>query len=176
MILAGSLLAGAPVQAAVVSFTLDAALSSAPIEISFGGGAAVYAFTEMDTGGNGPGAAVSTSGTAMVTNFFGLTDFEAGAPIDATGELYTFSAFPTPTLIPNSAADDFIGLAYTISNGVHYGYAEVDGAELVSYGFETTPGTSILTGAVGVPEPSGFAVLAVGVIGVARFSRRLFVA
>jgi len=159
-------------KAAVVSFMPNAALTSAPFAISFGGGSAGYAFTAVSTG-NGPGAAVSTSGTATVSSFFGgVTDFAAGSAIDQNGQLYGFSAFPAPAAIPFSAADDYIGLAFTLADGLHYGYAEVNGPTLVSYAFDSTPNTSIVTGAVAaVPEPASLLLLA-GMAGVALTKRR----
>ncbi len=160
--------------AAVISFMPNAALSATPVTISFGGGLASYAFTAASTP-NGPGAAVATGGTATVSSFFGaVTDFFAGATISQTGQLYGFSAFPTASVIPFSAADDFIGLAFTLSDGLHFGYAEVAGPQLVSYAFESTPGVSISTGAVAaVPEPASLAMLLVGVAGVAAIRRRV---
>ncbi len=161
-------------RAAVISATPDAALTATPLSISFGGTEA-YAFTAATAAstGNGPGAAVATSGTAEVSNLLGLTDFEAGATIDQTGEAYNFAAFPAATVIPNSPADDFIGLAFTLADGLHYGYAEVAGAELVSYGYQSTPGSSILTGATAtVPEPATVAMLLVGMMGVIGLRRR----
>ena len=162
-------------KADVFSITSDTALTASPFTVKLGGPNVSYQFTLADTGGNGPGAAVATAGTAQVASFLGLTDFEAGSSIDQTGELYTFAAFPAATLIPNSAADDFIGLAFTLGDGVHYGYAEVSGPELVSYGFETTPGATILTGAspaVAVPEPATVMLLAAGLAGLTGVSTR----
>ena len=165
-----------PAEAAVFSTVSNTALSSTPVTIMLGGPGVSYIFTAADTGGNGPGAAVRTGGTAQVSYFFGgLTDFGAGATIDQTNEIYTFAAFPTATLIPNSAADDFIGLAFTLADGVHYGYAEVAGPQLVSFGYETTPGASILTGAtplIPVPEPATAMLLVAGLAGLAGLRKR----
>ena len=155
-------------QAAVVSAMPNAALSDAPVTVSLGDGAASYAFTSASTG-FGPGAAVATSGTAQVATLGGVADFSAGATIDQTGELYAFAPSPNAATIPFSAADDFIGLAFTLSDGQHFGYAEVDGPTLVSYGYESDPGASILTGAVGpaaVPEPGSALLLAAGLAGL----------
>ena len=167
-------LAGAAgANAAVVSFAPGQALTSVPFLVSFGGGAD-YAFSAAATA-NGPGAAVATSGTATVTSFFGeVTDFSAGSSIDQNGQLYGFSAFSTAAVIPFSAANDFIGLAFTLSDGLHYGYAEVTGPTLVSYAFETTPGVSILTGATAtaVPEPASIALLLIGISGAMFVQRR----
>ena len=172
--LALALAAAGSAKADVFSTALNAPLSAAPTTISLGGPGNSFIFTTADTGGNGPGAAVATTGTARVTTFFGaLTDFEAASTIDQTGELYSFSASPAAMLIPNSAADDFIGLAFTLANGVHYGYAEVFGPELVSYGYETTPGATILTGATTpVPEPATAALLGAGLASLAAVWKR----
>ncbi len=158
--------------AAVISFTPNAALSATPTAISFGN-AADYAFTAAATN-NGPGAAVVTSGTSTVSSFLGaVADFSIGAAINQTGQLYSFSAFPTPAVIPFSTANDFIGLAFNLADGLHYGYAQVAGPTLVNYAFESTPGATILTGAVAaVPEPASLALLLAGVAGAAAAKRR----
>lgn len=165
-----------PARAAVVETTADQTLGAQPFAISFGG-AATYAFTLATAAqtGNGPGAAVSTLGTAQVSSFFGdIADFSAGSTISGTGQIYGFSAFPPPpTVIPNSPSEDFIGLAFTLNDGVHYGYAEVDGPELVSYAYQSTPGAAIVTAeAVAVPEPASIALLVAGIGAIAVVRRR----
>ncbi len=175
---AGALVLGIAVaggaQAAVIRSSVNQALTATPFAVSFGGAAAGYGFTAVSTG-NGPGAAVQTSSTAQVSSFFGgVADFSAGASIDQTRELYSFSAFPTAATIPNSPTDDFIGLAFRLADGLHYGYAEVAGATLVAYGYESTPNATILTGATAaaVPEPASTVVFMAGAFGLAMMRRR----
>ncbi len=161
-------------QAAVISFMPNAPLSATPTTISFGNGAATYSFTAASTG-FGPGAAVSTGGNAQVSSFFGgVTDFFAGAPIDQNSQIYSFSAFPTASLIPNSSAIDYIGLAFTLLDGLHYGYAQVAGPQLTSYAYESVPGATILTGTVAtaVPEPASITLVLAGIAGAAVAVRR----
>lgn len=175
---AGAIAAGlgmsGPASAAIVSFTAGAPLTATPVSVSFDP-ASAFAFTAASTG-NGPGAAVATSGTAKVSSFGGaVTEFFAGSTIDQNGELYSFSAFPTATVLPSSAADDYIGLSFNLADGVHYGYAEVAGSTLVSYAYQTTAGATILTGAVSaaaVPEPASLALLVSGFAGAAALRRR----
>ena len=137
-----------PASAALLSDASNTALSTTPVTISLGSGSASFAFTAASTG-FGPGAAVATTGTGMVTTVFGsLSDFSSGASIDGSG-LYSFASYATATPIPFSAADDFIGFSYSLTDGTHYGYAEVSGSSLVGYGYQTVAGTTVLTGATG---------------------------
>lgn len=166
--------------AAVMTAFPNVPLTAAGYTFTLGSGAAGFTFTAADTG-YGPGAMVSTTGNGKVSTLFGgVADFESGSSIDQSGELYTFAAYPATMsgLIPYSAADDFIGLAFSQAGAVHYGYAEVNGAQLVSYGYETAADTSILTGAqqvAAVPEPAtwGMIILGMGAIGFAMRRRKV---
>ena len=161
-----------PAQASVFSSVPNSALSAFPVTIMLGGPGNSFAFTRAETD-SAPAAAVATGGTGKVTTLGGLTDFALGSTIDQTGEVYGFAPFTNPTLIPYSIADDFIGLSFVLADGIHYGYAEVFGPELVSYGYETTPGASILTGATSpVPEPATVTLVAAGLAGLAGVWRR----
>lgn len=137
----------------MANYGLNATLSATPVTISFGGGAATYAFTAADTG-SGTGAAVDTTGTAKISTLLGgVSDLSSGSDVGGN-QIYGFSASPTPAVIPNSATDDFIGLSFTLADGLHYGYAELSGPALVSYGYDATPGATIQTGAVDTaPQP-----------------------
>jgi hypothetical protein len=176
LVFAVSLIGGGAAQAGAIVVTQLVPLTSVPFPVVLGNGAASYNFTAATAAetGNGPGAALATSGTALATSIFGsITDFGAGATIDGNG-LYSFSAFPSRTVIPNSPADDFIGLAFTLPDGLHYGYAEVFGPSLVRFVYESAPQVGIITGAApaAVPEPSTFALLGAGLVGVAVIRRR----
>ncbi|WP_026046987.1 PEPxxWA-CTERM sorting domain-containing protein [Sphingomonas sp. PAMC 26621] len=174
----GTMAAGSA-SAAVIVVAPNAPLTGSGYTITLGNGIAGFTFTMADTG-YGPGAAVSTSGNGEVSTFLGgVADFEAGSSIDQNG-LYSFAAYPVtmPGVIPYSAADDFIGLAYSQADGVHYGYAEVNGSQLISYGYQTLANTSIRTGmapVAAVPEVGTWAmmILGMGAIGFAMRRQRV---
>ena len=137
------------------NISLNQQVTTTPLTLSFGGGAATYTFTSAETG-NGTGLAVATGGSAEISSFFGgISDFSSGAAVDGS-ELYSFSAFPTAMLIPYSAADDYIGLSFTLSDGVHYGYVEVDGPQVVAEGYSATPDAATTAGAVDSGSQPGF--------------------
>ena len=135
------------------NISLNQQVMTTPLTISFGGGMAKYTFTTADTG-NGTGLAVATGGDGEVSSFLGgVSDFYAGSAIDGS-ELYGFFAFPTASVIPNSASDDYIGLSFTLADGMHYGYAEVNGSTVVAEGYNATPEALTTTGAVDTgPQP-----------------------
>ncbi len=163
---------GASADAAVISVSDMPPInfSSHPAEITIAGSGLIFSDVTSALPGDPP-AQVRTAGSAEVTSLFGgVADFGSGASIDQTGELYTFTSFATASVIPNSAADDFIGFDFTLADGVHYGYAEVTGTDLVGYGFETVANTGIVTGAV--PEPATVALLGSGLLGLAGLRRR----
>jgi len=165
-----ALVMGGVAHAGIILSTPDASFATSPISIALGSG--TFTFTGIpNTFPGNPPAEVSTAGSARVATLIGVTDFSSGASIDQNNELYSFAPYHTPTIIPDSAADDFIGLAFTNSTGLHFGYAQVDGAELVSYAYESTPNTTILTGAVPAPEPMTVAILLSGLAALACVKR-----
>lgn len=170
-VVVGLALAGSIGQAdaAIISLSPNTDFSTMSTAINFGGASYIFSAISGVLPGNPP-AAVATGGTAQVSSFGGgVADFGAGATIDGAG-LYGFSSFLSPSVIPYSAADDFIGLAFTLSDGLHYGYAEIAGTSLISYAYESVAGAGIVTGAV--PEPATFAILGAGLVGLFSIRRR----
>jgi hypothetical protein len=147
-------------KAAIVLMSPNADFGAAPYTIDFGGGAATYTFTDIYDPSTDPltVAAVSTGGSAMVNSFLGQPiAFQEAAVIGATG--YAFSPLTTPSGIPYSIAQDSIGLAFSLSDGLHYGFVTTLGPKVILYGYDTTPGGFIT---VGVPEPATWIMLIAG--------------
>lgn len=155
-----SAVAPAAANAAIVFFQPDADFSATPYTISFGGGAATYTFTDIYDPSIDPltVGAVSTDGSATVNSVFGQPiAFPLGTVVGATG--YDFAPIPTPTGIPYSIAEDSIGLEFSLTDGIHYGFVTTLGPEVIQYGYNTMPGGLIT---IGVPEPATWVLLIVG--------------
>lgn len=167
-------LAAAPANAVVVTTSVNRVLSGVPVAITLPG-AATLSFTSASNF-FGPGAAVATGGTARVASFGGVPDdVSSGAIIDGA---LSYLAFTTPTAIPFSVFEDYIGLSFQLADGVHYGFAEVNGPSLLGFGYETVANTAITTTAFGatpttpVPEPVSAALLVGSLAATGVFRRR----
>lgn len=184
----GVLFAGTA-SATVVYSAPNADLTS-PYTISFGGGQASYTFSseKRDFGEVTGPILISTGGTGLVASLgFPFYDsphpssYNSGAMIGSE-TLAQFDAYSSPAAIDYSSTDTFVGLKFTLSDGIHYGYAEVTGYRgingslayapiLYDYAYETTPGKTIFATGINpvnpVPEPAelgmfGFGVLLIG--------------
>jgi hypothetical protein len=101
-----------------------------------------------------------------VNSFVGVPiPFELGTPIGGNG-YDSFTAFPSPTGILYSVAEDSIGLQFQLPDGVHFGYVTTLGPAVTQYGYNDTTGASIGTGAA-APEPATWVmfILGLGVLG-----------
>lgn len=157
----------APARAGVINTFFNQALTSVPLTFALGGVGTISFTAAMAD--DGPGAAVATSGAVQVTTIFGqVADYGSGTVFDGTA---SFASFASPATIEFSAADDFIGLSYTAADGVHLGYAEVYGSNLIGVSYQSVANTSI-TGSSLVPEPASIALLLVGVAGIGFVRRR----
>jgi hypothetical protein len=78
---------------------------------------------------------VSTTGTAEVTSFGGFlgipvqpttyfTDMRNGSDVlFGPDQFGSYASLPTPTAIPDSSGDSFLGLQYTVGDNTYYGFA-----------------------------------------------------
>lgn len=163
-------------RADVISFNPGTDFSTTPTTISFGSPTAA-SFTLTFLGSNPNDITytvdgVSTGGTGAVntSSFPGPGQqpipYEVGADIGNNGNT-TFTRFASPAGIAYSLAADFIGIDFTLVDGLHYGYIEVNGPTLVSYAYQSTPGADILTGAqTPVPEPASLPLFLAGLVGL----------
>ena len=154
------LFAGANAKADVLLFYPGADFSSTPYTISLGGGTATYTFTDISATSTDPliQDAVATGGDGLLNSFLAPVSFQLGAVIGDTG--YGFAAFPAAAGIGFSVAETSIGLEFSLPDGVHYGFATTLGPEVISYGYNSTPGAFIAT--TGVPEPATWVLLIAG--------------
>lgn len=164
-------------QANVIQLTPDADLGQ-PYTVSLADGAAQYIFSSRNTLFDRP-IGVATAGSAEVlslgepfndppqpTSYF---PNQAFGP-DEGGQYVSYN--DRIGRISSSTGDVYIGLRYLLDDGFHYGYARVAGIidgsfmpRLISFGYQTTPNTAIVTGETppaDVPEPSAFGLLAAG--------------
>ncbi|MGH7054876.1 MAG: PEP-CTERM sorting domain-containing protein [Stellaceae bacterium] len=163
-------------QADVISFSPGTDFSTTPATISFGSPAAA-SFTLTYPGSNPnditftvDGVSTGGNGAVNTSSFPGPGQqpipYQIGSDIGNNGYT-TFTRFASPAGIAYSLAADFIGIDFTLADGLHYGYIEVNGPTLVSYAYQSTPGADILTGAqASVPEPASLPLFLAGLVGL----------
>ncbi|MGC2811830.1 MAG: PEPxxWA-CTERM sorting domain-containing protein [Bradyrhizobium sp.] len=178
-----ALITGPASAAVVVEGPVD--LSAGP-SFTFGPSAAGQFTLSYPTSGLFADTFVSTTGTAQVTAFGGFlgiplqptvdfTDGRGGDVVYGPNEFGAYASFPAATDIPDSSTDSLLGLRYTVGMNTFYGFAEFAGPDLESYGFQTTPNTAIDASAAiasAVPEPTTWAMMILGFLGVGLMAYR----
>lgn len=179
----GGLLASSVAQATTVLTRANVDFTGT--STSFGYLGSQFTFTDLSNGSfnfnpvgvtTAIGAAVTSLGAPFYNPPQPSSFFD---PIRGSGVLvfdgsYQYSSF-TSTAIPYSASPGIIGLSLGLADGLHYGFAEFAGTDLVSYAFESTPGAGIDVGAAlvtPVPEPETYALMLVGLGLLGAVSRR----
>ena len=101
---------------------------------------------------------------SSITGPYLLYNFSRGG--DGGGEFVT---------TPLGQREGYVGVQFFAADGLHYGWIRVRGGEyndgrILDYAYNTVPGQPIAAGAV--PEPSTWALFALGAAGFGMFRRR----
>jgi hypothetical protein len=119
--------------------------------LSLDGGAATFTATDINDTANTFIDAVATSGNAWVDSFVGFpAPFQQDILIS---DADSSSAFPIPTGILFSNILVSIGFEFQALDGMHFDYATLFGPEAVQYGYNSTTGAPIGTGAAAPRNP-----------------------
>lgn len=153
----------APLHAAPVVTGVNADLSASPFTFSYLGSS----FTVDGRGGFPNFLSISTTGNAAVRTVFGnpSSDFtNRGTVVYDQNTLGGFASFASPTTIPFTNGENFIGLRVTSGGENFFGYLFTTNSTLNSFGFETVANTAIrpttdIPAAAAVPEPATWAMM-----------------
>ena len=176
--------------AALVGLSPNADLAAGPFAIDLGGGAARYVFADAGATGSAFGfkvASVKTEGSAQVfanSAFFGgniATFFtDEGRRPTFPGQLGEFKAFDDFARIDDETPS-YIGLAFDLEDGTHYGFALLTGLTLFDFAYNDVAGDSAgavpgpfapIPGLAPVPLPASAPLLAFAAAGLAALRRR----
>ncbi len=182
-----SMLAGMvamPADAAPMLRLVDQNVQQDPFGFCYQGGC--FDFTARPFTGFGEILGVSTSADAAVTatppifgavrpsvSFTNRGTVRYGPPPEAFG---FYSSFPETTFARFSNGDNFLGLRVTSGGQNFYGFAFTNNQQLIGYGFESLPETTItattdFTNAA-IPEPATWAMMLIGFGAVGSVLRR----
>ena len=162
-----------PAVAAPVFVTVNQDISTSPFSFSYLGGV----FTFDGSGGFPNYLSVSTGGGAAVRTVFGQpsSDFtNRGTVVYDENTLGGYGSFPTPTTVPFTNGENFLGLRVTSGGQDFYGFAYTTNSIFNGFAFETSPGVGITatTNFPAVPEPATWALLILGFGTVGATMRR----
>ena len=168
--------------AAIIVTDVNTSFLTSPVSISFGG-APQFTLSRMTNASFGPKNFITTLGSNLYAQqtLAGRIITDQPDPVPGNVSLKFVSA-PTPTdLLSVPRQVDFFVPLQVVNGAVrNFGYAHLgtanDGATLLSYAFESTPGRAIVAGDRGtpapVPEPSSLVLLAFGAASVAAARRQ----
>lgn len=179
--LAAALFAASSASAVVITPYVGADLTTSPYTIDFGeGGSLTFSTVDSSFFARDP-TGVQTSGSAQIFSL-GAPFFSQPTPTSyftesngsfGPGQLGFFASYSTPAAIPFSLSDGLVGFGFTLSDGLHYGYAQLGGSFLTGFSFEDQAGAGVPFGQISaVPEPGVWAMMIAGFALVGSALRR----
>jgi hypothetical protein len=168
----GSTLVAMPAAAAIIVATPNADITNTPYTITFQPGEALsFRYVANTTSAFESTIGVQTTGAAQVFSTFGepayfQTFATSRFPADQLGG---FQPYATPEGAPYSVAEGLVGFEYSLTDGVHYGFADVGGNSIYKYELDTSPRQSF---SLAVPEPAAWGMLLLGFGSIGGVLRR----